>query len=151
MLFQSSQAMSNEVVVLNTAYPGNPIIQSHVHLYVCLLRKQSHQNLQGGKKMFCALFRRKGRRVRRNHSDIYFQLISSRPPGVVDRRDNCSVLGTARVRCAQRGQQKLKAWLHRFWQQKWDPNKISEKSLFWSIPLGEGLEPHERSNEVLRF
>lgn len=35
MLFQSSQAMSNEVVVLNTAYPGNPIIQSHVHLYVC--------------------------------------------------------------------------------------------------------------------
>lgn len=39
MLFQSLPAMSNGIVVLNTAYPGNPIIQSHVHLYVCLLYK----------------------------------------------------------------------------------------------------------------
>lgn len=35
---------SNRLVVLSTAYPGPPIIQSHARVYVCLPHKQSLQD-----------------------------------------------------------------------------------------------------------
>lgn len=152
MLLQSSQALSNRVVVLNTAYPGTPH-HSKSCTFVCLSVTQIITLGPAGRiKKLCAFFfffRRKGRRMRRNHSNVFSwseTILSVR----LIRQTTEARWESQESEVPRKGQWEAEGWLlHRLGQWQEDHSKAGPFPGL-SFPW-ERLEPDERNNEAVVF
>ena len=120
-------------------------------MYICMFVCYTNNHIRTckGEKKLCALFRRKGRRIRRNHSNIFSWSATVLLVWLIRwTTDALSHAGSCRnQKCLSR------SWSAGFSTDSGSRDETTARLVLSlaSVSPQEGLEPRERSNKVLWF